>query len=236
MNLMLLRSRRFFFRIESTHRLADAVENPGFAAGDGFFDHRVDCGFFLGKKLGEHELGRVDPRRDRTAAHAEAWEVERVEALYDRLEAVVASVGAGGAQANLAEGERDVVAHDEQAGWRQLFGNHQREERITGEIHIRERLDKKTVGVAQANRRRAHLARGLAPTTTARGSQRFEHAKTEIVPRFFITRTGIAEAGNYEFSWHEARNDGALRADFAADNKALLFRKRRRDIRKKAPQ
>src|SRR5678815_5284305 len=197
--------RRSFLRVEFRHRLADAVESPGFAAGDGLCDHRIDRGFFFRKKFREHELGRVDARGHGATAHAQAREIERVRTLDDGFQTIVTAVCAGGAQADLAEWKRDVVANDEHARRWKRFLEQDRPQRVAGKIHVRERLDQKPVSTAQADFRGARFARGLAPAAAACSRERFHHAETEIVPRAIVTRAGITETGDYELECHMKR-------------------------------
>ena len=71
-------------------------------------------GFFVGGETGEDEVGVAELLSSGgVGAEAEAGELVGTEVFDDGFQAIVAAGGAGGAEANGAEGEGEIVAGDE---------------------------------------------------------------------------------------------------------------------------
>ena len=127
-------------------------------------------------------------------AHAQAAELLVAQLVDDRAQAVVATRAAALAEAQLAEGQREVVGHDEQVGEWRVFAGQDLAHGAARVVHERERLDQRDVQPAEPP---ADHVGGIALPATTRPAgplrEPVDHEPADVVPRPRVLRPGVPE-------------------------------------------
>ena len=184
---------RFGADIDLIHGLTDAHEGPGACAGDDFLRQLGDLFFLLFGELAQHEID-LPPLREFVAdADAETRPLLAFEQLGDILQAVVSAVAAGGAQAEGAEGEVDVVADDEDVVQLDAELLLPVADGVAAQVHICGRLEQVELAAFVAYERHVAVAAGLENDIGCL-SPGIQYHKADVVSRGGVFGTDVAES------------------------------------------
>ena len=184
---------RFGAGIKLVHRLADAHEGPGAGAGDDFLRQLGDLLALLGTEFAEDVVDELTFSVFVADADAQARVGRSAEELLDVLQAVVATGAAGGAQADGAEGEVDVVADNQEVVEGKVEFLLPVADGVAAQIHIRRRLEQVELAALVADDGHVAVAAGLENDIGCLGPG-IQYHKADVVSRGGVFGTDVAES------------------------------------------
>ena len=191
--IFLLFFRHFRTDIELVHGLADAHEGPGAGPGDDLFGQLGNLFFLLFIEGAQDEVDLLALGEIVADADAEARPVLALQELGDVLQAVVATVGAGGAQAQCPEGEVDVVADDEDVVQLDVQLLLPVADGVAGQIHVGGWLQEMEFAAFVADEGHVAVAAGFENDIGCL-SPGIQYHKANVVSRGGVFGTDVAES------------------------------------------